>query len=82
MPFKAVVTALALVSVIAQGAGTDEGCLIEILASRTNAEIRHINENYKLRMQLTLQFHTGSQTSCVCAGLCGEAGEGAVSIKD
>ncbi|KAI1230144.1 hypothetical protein IHE44_0010536 [Lamprotornis superbus] len=32
-----------------KGAGTDEGCLIEILASRTNAEIRHINENYKLR---------------------------------
>ncbi|NWZ69367.1 ANXA4 protein, partial [Acrocephalus arundinaceus] len=31
-----------------KGAGTDEGCLIEILASRTNAEIRHINENYKL----------------------------------
>ncbi|XP_009951786.1 PREDICTED: annexin A4-like, partial [Leptosomus discolor] len=31
-----------------KGAGTDEGCLIEILASRTNEEIRRINENYKL----------------------------------
>ncbi|PKU34000.1 annexin a4 [Limosa lapponica baueri] len=30
-----------------KGAGTDEGCLIEILASRTNEEIRRINENYK-----------------------------------
>ncbi|KAJ7425750.1 Annexin A4 [Willisornis vidua] len=31
-----------------KGAGTDEGCLIEILASRTNAEIRHINDNYRV----------------------------------
>lgn len=30
-----------------QGAGTDEACLIEILASRTNAEIREINQIYK-----------------------------------
>lgn len=33
-----------------QGAGTDEGCLIEILASRTPEEIRRINETYQLRM--------------------------------
>ncbi|KAH0623036.1 hypothetical protein JD844_030934 [Phrynosoma platyrhinos] len=32
-----------------KGAGTDEGCLIEILASRTNEEIRRINETYKHR---------------------------------
>lgn len=30
-----------------QGAGTDEKTLIEILATRTNAEIRAINEAYK-----------------------------------
>lgn len=30
-----------------QGAGTDEACLIEILASRSNAEIKEINQLYK-----------------------------------
>lgn len=30
-----------------QGAGTDEACLIEILASRTNAEIKALNIAYK-----------------------------------
>lgn len=33
-----------------KGAGTDEGCLIEILASRTPEEIRRINQTYQLRM--------------------------------
>lgn len=30
-----------------QGAGTDEACLIEILSSRSNAEIKEINRLYK-----------------------------------
>lgn len=30
-----------------QGAGTDEACLIEILSSRSNAEIKEINRIYK-----------------------------------
>lgn len=30
-----------------QGAGTDEACLIEILSSRSNAEIQDINRIYK-----------------------------------
>lgn len=30
-----------------KGAGTDEACLIEILSSRSNAEIQEINKIYK-----------------------------------
>lgn len=30
-----------------QGAGTDEACLIEILASRSNEHIRELNRLYK-----------------------------------
>uniref|UniRef100_A0AAY4CIM1 Annexin n=1 Tax=Denticeps clupeoides TaxID=299321 RepID=A0AAY4CIM1_9TELE len=33
-----------------KGAGTDEACLIEILSSRTNAEIQEINRIYKAGM--------------------------------
>ncbi|XP_054031257.1 annexin A4 [Dryobates pubescens] len=46
-----------------KGAGTDEGCLIEILASRTNEEIRRINENYKLQYGSTLEEDIASDTS-------------------
>lgn len=38
---------LLMFSVFSQGAGTDEGCLIEILSSRSNAEIQEINRVYK-----------------------------------
>uniref|UniRef100_A0A8C3KLU7 Annexin n=1 Tax=Calidris pygmaea TaxID=425635 RepID=A0A8C3KLU7_9CHAR len=46
-----------------KGAGTDEGCLIEILASRTNEEIRRINENYKCQYDCTLEEDIVSDTS-------------------
>jgi len=36
-----------LLSSSSQGAGTDEACLIEILSSRSNAEIKEINRIYK-----------------------------------
>lgn len=41
-----------------QGAGTDEACLIEILASRTNAEIKEINQIYKAGLFLFSILHT------------------------
>lgn len=34
---------------LSQGAGTEEACLIDILASRTNGEIKAINAFYKKR---------------------------------
>lgn len=34
-------------SIFWQGAGTDESCLIEILSSRSNADILEINNIYK-----------------------------------
>lgn len=39
-----------------QGAGTDEACLIEILSSRSNAEIQEINRIYKAGV-FHLLFH-------------------------
>ncbi|MFT7807173.1 annexin A11 [Arapaima gigas] len=38
-----------------KGLGTDEACLIEILASRSNAEIREINQIYKTEYNKTLE---------------------------
>jgi hypothetical protein len=35
-----------------QGPGTDENCLIEILASRTNGEIFQMREAYCLRKEI------------------------------
>ncbi|XP_067396445.1 annexin A4 [Emydura macquarii macquarii] len=46
-----------------KGAGTDEGCLIEILASRSGEEIRHINETYKRQYGTTLEKDIHSDTS-------------------
>uniref|UniRef100_A0A8D2INL7 Annexin n=1 Tax=Varanus komodoensis TaxID=61221 RepID=A0A8D2INL7_VARKO len=46
-----------------KGAGTDEGCLIEILASRTNEEIRRINETYRQQYGSSLEDDIVSDTS-------------------
>ncbi|XP_015426953.1 PREDICTED: annexin A4 [Myotis davidii] len=46
-----------------KGAGTDEGCLIEILASRTPEEIRRINETYQLQYGRSLEDDIRSDTS-------------------
>uniref|UniRef100_A0A8D0CBN7 Annexin n=1 Tax=Salvator merianae TaxID=96440 RepID=A0A8D0CBN7_SALMN len=48
-----------------QGAGTDEGCLIEILASRNNEEIRRINETYRHQYGTSLEEDIASDTSSV-----------------
>ncbi|KAG5831762.1 hypothetical protein ANANG_G00307220 [Anguilla anguilla] len=46
-----------------KGAGTDEACLIEILSSRSNAEIREINEIYKRDYKKKLEDAISSDTS-------------------
>uniref|UniRef100_A0ABI7ZH38 Annexin n=1 Tax=Felis catus TaxID=9685 RepID=A0ABI7ZH38_FELCA len=46
-----------------KGAGTDEGCLIEILASRTPEEIRRINQTYQLQYGKSLEDDIRSDTS-------------------
>ncbi|XP_053306437.1 annexin A11 [Spea bombifrons] len=46
-----------------KGAGTDEECLIEILASRTNAEIQEINRLFKTEFKKTLEQAIKSDTS-------------------
>ncbi|XP_075697882.1 annexin A11 isoform X2 [Rhinoderma darwinii] len=46
-----------------KGAGTDEECLIEILASRTNAEVQEINRVYKTEFKKTLEQALKSDTS-------------------
>uniref|UniRef100_J3S3Z8 Annexin n=1 Tax=Crotalus adamanteus TaxID=8729 RepID=J3S3Z8_CROAD len=46
-----------------KGAGTDEGCLIEILASRTNEEIQRINDTYHRQYGTTLEKDIVSDTS-------------------
>ncbi|XP_051523866.1 annexin A11-like [Myxocyprinus asiaticus] len=45
------------------GAGTDEACLIEILASRNNAEIQEINKLYKAEYKKSLEDAISSDTS-------------------
>ncbi|CDQ56210.1 unnamed protein product [Oncorhynchus mykiss] len=45
------------------GAGTDEACLIEILSSRSNAEIREINQIYKHEYGKTLEDSISNDTS-------------------
>lgn len=46
-----------------KGAGTDEQCLIEILASRSNSEIHEINKVYKTEFKKTLEQDIKSDTS-------------------
>uniref|UniRef100_A0A672PAW4 Annexin n=1 Tax=Sinocyclocheilus grahami TaxID=75366 RepID=A0A672PAW4_SINGR len=45
------------------GAGTDEACLIEILSSRSNAEILEINKVYKAEYGKSLEDAISSDTS-------------------
>ncbi|KAG8518719.1 Annexin A4, partial [Galemys pyrenaicus] len=46
-----------------KGAGTDEGCLIEILASRSSEEIGRIKETYQLQYGRSLEDDIRSDTS-------------------
>uniref|UniRef100_A0A673IJU9 Annexin n=1 Tax=Sinocyclocheilus rhinocerous TaxID=307959 RepID=A0A673IJU9_9TELE len=46
-----------------KGAGTDEACLIEILASRSNAEIREINQVFKAENKKSLEDSISGDTS-------------------
>ncbi|XP_051926867.1 annexin A4-like [Hippocampus zosterae] len=46
-----------------KGAGTDEACLIEILSSRSNADIREIARIYKAEYGKTLEDAINSDTS-------------------
>ncbi|XP_012512449.1 PREDICTED: annexin A10 [Propithecus coquereli] len=46
-----------------KGAGTDENCLIDILASRTNGEIFQMREAYSLQYSSNLQEDIYSETS-------------------
>ncbi|XP_040176556.1 annexin A11 [Rana temporaria] len=46
-----------------KGAGTDEECLIEILASRSNEQIHEINRVYKTEFKKTLEQALKSDTS-------------------
>uniref|UniRef100_A0A8B9RE05 Annexin n=1 Tax=Astyanax mexicanus TaxID=7994 RepID=A0A8B9RE05_ASTMX len=46
-----------------KGAGTDEACLIEILSSRSNAEIREINQIFKAEYKKSLEDSISGDTS-------------------
>ncbi|XP_058507826.1 annexin A11a isoform X2 [Solea solea] len=46
-----------------KGAGTDEACLIEILSSRSNAEIKEINRLYKQEYKKSLEDAISGDTS-------------------
>ncbi|KAM3862524.1 annexin A11a [Diretmus argenteus] len=46
-----------------KGAGTDEACLIEILSSRSNAEIKAINQIYKTEYKKSLEDSISGDTS-------------------
>ncbi|KAM9804109.1 annexin A5-like [Neosynchiropus ocellatus] len=46
-----------------KGAGTDEACLIEILSSRSNAEIKEIARIYKTEYKKSLEDHITGDTS-------------------
>ncbi|XP_017509803.3 annexin A11 isoform X2 [Manis javanica] len=46
-----------------KGAGTDEACLIEIFASRSNEHIRELNRAYKTEFKKTLEEAIRSDTS-------------------
>uniref|UniRef100_A0A8C2HFF3 Annexin n=1 Tax=Cyprinus carpio TaxID=7962 RepID=A0A8C2HFF3_CYPCA len=49
--------------ILGSGAGTDEACLIEILSSRSNAEIQEINKVYKAEYGKSLEDAISGDTS-------------------
>ena len=46
-----------------KGAGTDEQCLVELLCTRTNAEIKAFTDAYKLKYKTTLEKDILGDTS-------------------
>ncbi|KAG8521823.1 Annexin A11 [Galemys pyrenaicus] len=57
------VTSVVFVFPPPQGAGTDEACLIEILASRSNSHIRELSVAYKAEFKVSLEDDIRSDTS-------------------
>ncbi|CAB1338637.1 unnamed protein product [Coregonus sp. 'balchen'] len=62
------------------GAGTDEACLIEILSSRSNAEIREINQMYKNVFNEYQQMSGRDIVKSICREMSGNVEDGMVAV--